>query len=420
MQTTKSYVISKQVVLEAYRRVRASQGAAGVDEESIAKFEENLKKNLYKIWNRMSSGSYFPPPVRVVEIPKASGKTRELGIPTVSDRIAQMVAKMYLEPQVEPIFHEDSYGYRPNKSAIQAIGKARERCWRFPWVLDVDIKGFFDNIDHTLMMKAVRHHAKEKWIPLYIERWLKAKAQGKDGTLRERDKGTPQGGVISPLLANLFLHYAFDEWMRRNYPHIPWEHYADDIVVHCRTQMEANHLREALTQRLKECKLELNEEKTKIVFCKGGRRQGNYPHEKFDFLGYTFRPRLFRSRGGIHFVGFYPAVSNQAKKLLLEKMRHFRIQRRSPASLEDLAKLINPTLRGWIEYFDKYHKRAIVSTVNKVNDMLARWARHKYKRFRTAQWSAWRWLRAIAEWEPGLFVHWQMGIKPTMKAIRAV
>ena len=284
----------------------------------------------------------------------------------------------------------------------------------------MDIKGFFDNIDHTLMMKAVRKHAKEKWIPLYIERWLNAPAQEEDGTLRERDKGTPQGGVISPLLANLFLHYAFDEWMRRNYPASSFERYADDIVVHCETDLKAKHLREAITERLRQCKLELNQEKTKIVFCKEAGRRGNYSHEKFDFLGYTFRPRLSRSRRGVYFVGFNPAASNEAKKLLLEKMRSFKIHRRSQTSLEGLAEIMNPVLGGWIHYYDKYQKTSISSTLYRVNDMLLKWACRKYKHFGAARVSACHWLMEIAKREPNLFAHWQMGIKPTMWTIRAV
>jgi RNA-directed DNA polymerase len=228
MNEAKPYCISKEEVLEAYKRVKANRGAAGVDDESIEDFERKWKDNLYKIWNRMSSGSYFPPPVLTVAIPKSGGGERKLGIPTVSDRVAQMVVKRRLEPEVEPLFHADSYGYRPGKSAHDAVGRARQRCWRYDWVLDLDIKGFFDNIPHDLMMKAVRKHARQAWVVLYIERWLKADAQGEDGTLTPRSRGTPQGGVISPLLGNLFLHYAFDEWMKRKYAEVPFERYADD------------------------------------------------------------------------------------------------------------------------------------------------------------------------------------------------
>jgi RNA-directed DNA polymerase len=226
---TKPFCISKQVVWEAYRRVKANQGAAGVDGQSIKDFEVHLKDNQYKIWNRMSSGSYFPPPVRTVDIPKSDGRSRRLGIPSVSDRVAQMVVKMYLEPKVEPIFHPDSYGYISGKSALDAVSVTRKRCWWYDWVIDLDVQGFFDNIDHALMMHAVKKHISSKWMLLYIERWLKAPAQLEDGSLIGRNKGTPQGGVISPLLANIFLHHVFDEWMRVSYPKLLFSRYADEL-----------------------------------------------------------------------------------------------------------------------------------------------------------------------------------------------
>jgi len=412
MQTTKPYTISKQVVLEAYKKVKANRGAAGVDEETIKDFEQDLKGNLYKIWNRMSSGSYFPPAVLRVEIPKDDGKKmRKLGIPTVSDRVAQMVVKMYLEPALEPVFHEDSYGYRPEKSAIDAVGKARERCWRYDWVLDVDIKGFFDNIDHELIMKAVRRHTDCKWILLYIERWLKAPVQLKDGTLEGRDKGTPQGGVISPLLANLYLHYAFDEWMRRRLPDTPFERYADDIVVHCKTELETQKVKEFLEKRLGECKLELHPEKTKIVYCRDEKRQREYCNTSFNFLGYTFRARLARTRKGDFFVNFSPGASNKSKKRLMDKMREMEIQRKSRTSLEDLAEMINPILRGWINYFDKYHKTSIYSIRYRVDNILANWALNKYKSFNRSRKKAHDWLGEIAKRDPNLFAHWRIGVR---------
>jgi RNA-directed DNA polymerase len=288
MSEAKPFCISKWEVWEAYKRVKANQGAAGVDEQTIADFERNLKRNLYKIWNRMSSGSYFPPPVRTVKIPKANGGERKLGIPTVSDRIAQQVVKSRLEPQVDPLFHPDSYGYRPGKSALDAVGQARQRCWRYDWILDLDIKGFFDNIPNDLLIRAVKKHAKEQWMVLYIERWLKAPVQEENGQLVPREKGTPQGGVISPLLANLFLHYAFDRWMAKRYPQLPFERFADDAIVHCRTEVEAQEVRAAIAARLQECGLELHPEKTKVVYCKDDDRRRTYPNEKFDFLGIHF------------------------------------------------------------------------------------------------------------------------------------
>jgi len=275
LSKAKPYSISKHIVLDAFRRVKANRGAAGVDGETIEEFERSLKGNLYKLWNRMSSGSYFPPPVRLVEIPKESGGKRPLGIPTVADRIAQMVVKMYLEPEIEPRFHPDSYGYRPGKSAVEAVGVARQRCMRRDWVLDLDIRGFFDNLDHRLMMRAVRKHTDSKWILLYIERWLKTPAQMKNGTCVSRLKGTPQGGVASPLLANLFLHYAFDEWMKRNNPGSPFERYADDIIVHCVSEKQAKWLKEKIEGRLMKCGLELHPQKTKIIYCKDDNRRGS-------------------------------------------------------------------------------------------------------------------------------------------------
>ena len=345
MNKAKPFCISKWEVWEAYRRVKANQGAAGVDGQSIAGFEVDLKNNLFKIWNRMSSGSYFPPPLRRVEIPKDDVGTRPLGIPTVADRIAQTVAKRYLEPILEEYFHPDSYGYRPGKSAIEAVEAARRRCWRYDWVLDLDIKGFFDSIDRRLLMRAVRKHTDCKWVLLYIERWLKAPVQLEDGGLIHREKGTPQGGVISPVLANLFLHYAFDKWMQRYYPQIPFERYADDGICHCQSKAEAEGLRVAIERRFAECRLELNLQKTRIVYCKNDNLRGDYPEQKFDFLGYTFRPRGAKDRWGRFFVGFNPAISTEAAKAIRETMRKWRLHRQTDKSLDDLARIINPLIR---------------------------------------------------------------------------
>jgi RNA-directed DNA polymerase len=408
----KPFCISKRTVWEAYKRVKANQGAAGVDEISITEFERKLEDNLYKLWNRMSSGSYFPPPVRSVEIPKSSGGKRILGIPTVADRIAQTVVKMNLEPGLEPHFHQDSYGYRPGKSAIEAVGVARERCWRNDWVLDLDIKGCFDNLDHELLMRAVRRHTDCRWILLYIERWLKAPVQQPDGTLVQREKGVPQGGVISPLLANLFLHYAFDEWMRRNFPNVPFERYADDAIVHCKSERQAQWLKKSIGKRLAECKLELHPEKTKIVYCKDDDRRGNYPNEKFDFLGYTFRPRRSKNRWGKYFVNFSPAVSDKAAREMRRTMRSWRLHRRSDKNLDDLSRMFNPILRGWINYYGHYYKSALYPTFRVLDRTLVRWATRKYKRLRGHQRQATYWLGRIARQEPQMFAHWQMGLRP--------
>ena len=411
MAEAKPFSISKRVVWEAWLNVKANQGAAGVDEESIAKFEKRLKPNLYKIWNRMSSGTYFPAPVRMVKIPKPDGRERTLGIPTVGDRVAQTVLKLYLEPLVEPCFDKDSYGYRPRKSAADAIGEARRRCWRYDWVVDLDIKGFFDNIDHALMMHAVRKHTDCPWMLLYIERWLKAPAQLKDGTLVPRDKGTPQGGVASPLLANIFLHHAFDTWMTERYPSCPFERYADDVVVHCSTEAQAHFLRRKIEERLKACKLEAHPQKTQIIYCKDSNRRADYTHVRFDFLGYTFRPRPSVNRHGEFFVSFAPAVSRKAAKAIVAEIRRWQIHRKSDKSLEDLSRMFNRVIRGWVNYYGRYHRSALARVFCCLNRRLVRWVQRKYKRYRS-QRRATRWLRAIARKQPALFAHWQIRAVP--------
>jgi RNA-directed DNA polymerase len=413
LEKAKSFDISKYVVLEAFKRVKANQGSAGIDKESIAEFEKRLKGNLYKIWNRMSSGTYFPPPVKEVSIPKKQGGERILGVPTVSDRIAQMVVKHYFEPKVEPLFHKDSYGYRHRKSAHHALEVTRKRCWRYNWLIEYDIVGLFDNIPHDLILRAVKKHTDCKWILLYIERWLKAPMQREDGTLSERTKGTPQGGVISPLLSNLFLHYAFDHWMVRNYPNNPWARYADDGVVHCQTEQEANRFLGKLAVRFRECGLELHPEKTRIIYCKDDDRRGHHPLTKFDFLGYTFRPRRARNRHGKYFVSFLPAISNKAAKEIRHIIRNWRIHLKPGKSLEDLSRMLNPIIRGWIQYYGRFYKSALYSTMRHLNRALVHWVRRKYKRFHTHRRRAEYWLGRIARREPRLFAHWQMGIKPT-------
>ncbi len=405
MNKAKSFSISTKIVGDAYKRVKANKGAAGVDAVSLEDFEKNLENNLYKIWNRMSSGSYFPPPVRAVEIDKDETRKRKLGIPTVADRIAQMVVKIYLEPSIEPHFHSDSYGYRPGKSAIQAVGKARERCWRNNWVLDLDIKGFFDNLDHEITMTLVKKHTDCQWITLYIERWLKAPAQLEDGTLCQRTKGTPQGGVISPLLANLYLHYAFDEWMQKNYSTIPFERYADDIIVHCRSEKQALWIKTQIKERLAEFKLELHPKKTKIVYCKDSKRKGNYENEKFDFLGFEFRPRKAKSKYGKLFLGFNPAVSKTAIKGMYQKIRDWRLHRQTRSTLEEIARSINPIILGWINYYGSYCKSALHPILNHIDWKLVKWAIRKYKRMKGSQRRATKWLNRIKKKEPNLLVY---------------
>lgn len=410
---TKSYEISKHVVLEAFQRVKANKGAAGIDEVSLKAFEEDLKDNLYKIWNRMSSGSYFPPPVKAVEIPKKNKGKRILGVPTVADRVAQMVGKIDFEPMVESYFHRDSYGYRPGKSAADALAVVRERCWRYDWVLEFDIKGLFDNIDHELLMKAVRKHTDNPWVILYIQRWLKAPFQMPDGTVKERIKGTPQGGVISPVLANLFLHYAFDMWMDRNHSDKPFVRYADDAVVHCHSKRDAEELLESLQKRMMECKLELNLDKTRIIYCKDDDRRDNYPETSFDFLGYTFRPRRSKNKYGKFFINFTPAVSNKAKKAMRQAVHNWRMHLKPDKTLEDLSCMFNPIIRGWINYYGRFYKSELYSVLVYINQALVRWVQRKFKKFEHHHRRAIYWLGMIARRDPKLFAHWQMGIRPT-------
>jgi RNA-directed DNA polymerase len=406
MDKAKSYSISKRTVWEAYLRVKRNGGTYGVDEQSLEDFEKGLKGNLYKIWNRMSSGSYMPPAVRRVEIPKGDGKTRPLGIPTVSDRIAQMVVKMHLEPACEQYFHVDSYAYRANKSALDAVGRARERCWKYAWVVDLDIKAFFDSIDHELMMRAVRKHTQEKWILLYVERWLKAPVQMQDGITLRRERGTPQGSVVSPLLANLYLHYALDKWMERKYPQCPFERYADDEIIHCRTKMEAQMVEEAIGSRLKECGLELHPEKTKIVYCKQSGRRVNAASRKFDFLGFTFRPRRARSKAGVIFVNFSPAISQKARAKITATIRAWRLPSRTLSTLQEIAESINPAIRGWINYYGKFTRSALNYLIAHVNRLLAKWANNRFKKLRRSFHRAAKWLRRVSDKNRTLFAHW--------------
>ena len=411
--TDKPFTIEKRRVYEAYKAVKSNKGAAGVDGQTIEQFEADLKGNLYKIWNRMSSGTYFPPPVRAVSIPKKSGGERILGVPTVSDRIAQMVVKQLIEPDLDPIFLPDSYGYRPRKSALDAVGVTRERCWKYDWVLEFDIRGLFDNINHELLLRAVRKHVKCKWALIYIERWLKAPME-QDGIRKERTLGTPQGGVISPILSNLFLHYTFDLWMKRTHPDLPWCRYADDGLVHCRTAQEAEALKAELRARLAECHLELHATKTKIVYCRDGKRKGTYPNVKFDFLGYCFRPRwIKKSRDNSMFCGFNPAVSPSALNTMRSTIRELNIRRQTQLSLADIARTLNPLVRGWIEYYGRYAPSALSPMLRYVNQTLVRWAMRKFKRFRAHKIRASRFLQKLVREKMSLFVHWRIGMTGT-------
>jgi RNA-directed DNA polymerase len=407
--TNKPFVIEKWRVYEAYKAVKSAQGGAGVDGQTIEQFEADLKGNLYKIWNRMSSGTYFPPPVLAVPIPKKSGGERILGVPTVSDRIAQMVVKQLIEPDLDAVFLPDSYGYRPGKSALDAIGVTRKRCWQYDWILEFDIRGLFDNIPHELLLKAVRKHVKCKWALLYIERWLVAPME-QNGVRIERTRGTPQGGVVSPVLANLFLHYAFDHWMKRTHPDLPWCRYADDGLVHCRTEQEAEALKAELQARLAECQLEMHPTKTRIVYCKDGRRKGTHPNVKFDFLGYEFRPReVWGARSGRLFCGFTPAVSPSALKAMREKIRDLNIRRRTHVSLDEVARKINPLLRGWIGYYGRFAPSALGPLLRYVDETLMAWVRRKFKRFGRGKTRAGRYIERLAKDPAPIFVHWQIG-----------
>ena len=405
--SAKPYVIAKRAVWEAYQQVKANRGAAGIDDETLAMFEQNLSKNLYKLWNRMSSGSYFPPPVKQVEIPKAKGGTRKLGIPTVSDRIAQTVVKQIIEPTLDPMFHPDAYGYRPGRSAKQAIAVTRKRCWQYDWVVEFDIQAAFDQIDHALLMKAVRSHIKTDWILLYIERWLTAPFETTAGTRVPRERGTPQGGVVSPILMNLFMHYAFDVWMKRNYPLCPFARYADDAVVHCSSKEQAEHVMQAIAARLAECGLTMHPEKSRIVYCQDSNRTEVFPHVQFTFLGFTFRPRKAMSKQHRVFTSFLPGVSADAVKRMRKVVRGWCIPRQTPATLVELAQQYNSVIRGWWEYYGSFYQTAMREPFRYIDRKLEQWARRKYKTLSRHKRRSVEWLAKVKKDDPGLFAHWR-------------
>jgi group II intron reverse transcriptase/maturase len=409
---TKSVPVSMDQVWSAYKKVKANKGGAGVDSISMEEFEPNRSKHLYKLWNRMASGSYFPPPVKEVEIEKDDGKTRKLGIPTIADRIAQTVVKDYLEPRFEKIFSPNSYGYRPNKDAHQALAFVRENCRKYDWIIDLDIKGFFDNIDHQKLTLAVEKHVPEKWVRMYIQRWLTMPILLKSGKLQEKKgKGTPQGGVISPLLANLFLHYAFDAWLEKTDGSVKYARYADDAIIHCKSKALAEWVLKKVSERMQECGLELHKDKTKLVYCRDYRRKGNYPDVKFDFLGYTFQPRTSKSkRDGKLFLGYDCAISIRSKKRIVAKMRELEIPRLTHKSIVGVAQYLNPYIRGWVNYYGKFRGYEMNSIFQLLRRRLVFWARKRYKRYKYSINKAYGWLDRVREQFPNLFYHWQIGL----------
>jgi RNA-directed DNA polymerase len=409
---TKPFEISKALVWKAFQRVKANGGSAGVDGESIEAFERSLSDNLYKLWNRMVSGSYFPPPVKSVPIPKKAGGTRILGVPTVADRIAQTVIKLVLEPLLEPVFDDNSFGYRPGRSALDAVEVVRRRSWRYDWVVEFDVQALFDTIDHELLLRAVRKHCRTPWVLLYIERWLTVPMVLQDGTQVARTRGTPQGGVVSPLLANLFLHYALDIWMRRNLRSVRLCRYADDGVVHCKSEEQAKFALRKIGERLRECGLELHPEKTRIAYCRDINRQAAYPTVQFTFLGYTFRPRRSVDKYGRLYVNFSPGVSRDALRAMRQQIRGWHLQLKCDKSLSDLSNTFNPILRGWANYYGRFYASALRPIWRHVNDYLARWLRRKYKHLARHTTRSFKELGRLAASSPKAFVHWERGILP--------
>jgi group II intron reverse transcriptase/maturase len=403
----KPFVIPKQLVWEAWRQVKANKGAPGVDGQALDEFEADLRNNLYKIWNRMSSGSYFPPPVRAVEIPKPhGGGVRVLGVPTVADRVAQTVAARFLEPLVEPRFHPDSYGYRPGRSAHHALAACRERCWKYDWLIDLDVQKFFDEVPWDLIVRAVEAVTDCRWVLMYVKRWLAAPLKHPDGTLVERERGTPQGSAVSPVLANLFMHYAFDSWMARNFPGCPFERYADDSVVHCKSRRQAEYVLAAIAARMQEVGLRLHPDKTRIVYCKDSNRRGEHDHTSFTFLGYAFRPREARGKNDKTFTSFLPAISPEALKATGVRLREMRIHRRTDLALDDLARWLNPIIAGWMRYYGRFYRSALHPLLQRISNYLRRWAGKKYKRLRPyARFK--RWWTGLVKRQPDLFAHWR-------------
>jgi group II intron reverse transcriptase/maturase len=394
-------------VAKAYQKVRKGGKAVGIDQQSWADFDKEPERNLYVIWNRLASGSYHPQPVREVEIPKKDGSKRKLGIPTLRDRIAQQVVKDYMEKRIDKLFHENSYGYRPLKSAHQAIEQVRQNTFGFDWVLDMDISKFFDEVDHDLTLKAVSHVMEEKWVLMYVERWLKMPVQKQDGTVETKQgKGTPQGGVISPLLANLYLHFAMDKWLSNHYPTIRFVRYADDVVIHCSTHQQAEQVKEALINRLAEVKLRVNESKTHIAYCKDYRRKESHEKVKFEFLGFSYQPRARKSkRDGKNFMAFTAEISPTNKKRIIQTIRELGVWRDTRVEIQSIAAQLNAKLRGWINYYGLYSKRSLRIALVKVEERLVKWLKKKHK---AGTRKARAKLKVIRRENPELFYHWKI------------
>jgi RNA-directed DNA polymerase len=415
----KPFQITKQEVWDAWLKVKGNKGAPGIDGVGLAEFGKDLKDNLYKVWNRMSSGTYFPPPVMAVDIPKPhGGGTRVLGVPCVADRIAQTVAAARLEKAVEPVFHRDSYGYRPGRGALDAVAACRKRCWKYDWVIDFDVRKFFDSVRWDLIVKAVGAHTdhETRWIVLYVRRWLAAPMQLPDGSLQERDRGTPQGSAISPVLANLFMHYALDKWLEREFPAVAFERYADDGVIHCASEYQARTVLAALHERMAGVGLELHPDKTRIVYCKDSNRRGSAEHTSFTFLGYTFRPRWARRDDGVQFTGFLPAISKDALKKISAEVRSWRLHRHMELDSAGIARWINPVVRGWMTYYGAFCRSELYPLLRRINAYLMRWLMNKYKRYRTWKKAIRAWTEAAETW-PRYFAHWAW-VKPARQMTR--
>jgi len=401
------------MVWSAYKKVKSNRGSAGVDRVSLEVFEIDLGSNLYKIWNRLSSGSYFPPPVREVTIPKRDGKTRKLGIPTVGDRIAQQVIKSYLEPRLDKLFHEYSYGYRPNKSTHQALRAVRNNVRQYAWVLDMDIKSFFDEVSHELLMKALDRHVSESWVKMYVLRWLETPVEKTTGErIPKQGKGTPQGGVISPLLANLYLHYTLDKWLANNYPTLRFVRYADDTIIHCSTEEEAKDVLKAVQSRLTACELSLNDQKTKVVYCQDYSRPSRKDcNKQFNFLGFSFQPVWTKSKRGGMFLGYNCVMNTSSRTRIIQEIKATRFHRWTTATIEDIADLLNPKLRGWTNYYGKFSRDKLSWVFHSFHRRLIKWLMNKYKSMRTDKLRAVKFLKDLHRRKPDLFYHWSKGYR---------